>query len=210
MSSSLYVIVDPEHCGGRDPVWVAERALLGGASVLQLRSKGLTDGRRLELARRLRLLTRDHGVQFWVNDRADLALLSEADGLHLGQDDLPPREARRLVGPELKLGLSTHSLAQARAALEEPVDLLGFGPVFTTRSKAHPDPEVGPSGLAQVLRVIPRPVVAIGGINSDNAGAVARLAPAYVAVISAVCGAPDPEAAARELVVLLSRSQADQ
>ncbi len=205
MPASLYVIVDPEHCGGRDPLWVAERALSGGASVLQLRSKGLPDAQRLALARRLRLLTRDHGVPFWVNDRADLALLSEADGLHLGQDDLPPREARRLVGPDMKLGLSTHSLAQAQAARAEPVELLGFGPLFATRSKAHPDPEVGPSGLAQVLRVIPSPVVAIGGINHGNIAAVASLSPAYVAVISAVCSARDPEGAARELVAALAR-----
>jgi len=206
MPPALYVIVDPEHCGGRDPLWVAERALRGGAAVLQLRSKSLPDARRLELARGLRSLTRDHGVPFWVNDRADLALLSEADGLHLGQDDLPPGEARRLVGADMKLGLSTHTLAQAQAAQGEPVDLLGFGPVFTTRSKAHPDPEVGPGGLAQVLRVIPKPVVAIGGINYENADAVAQLAPAYLAVISAVCGADDPEAAARALVDVLSRA----
>jgi thiamine-phosphate pyrophosphorylase len=201
--ASLYVIIDPEHCSGRDPVWVAERALAGGCSLLQLRSKCQPDAERLLLARTLRTLTRKHGVPFWVNDRADLAMLAEADGLHLGQTDLPAAEARRLVGSRMQLGLSTHSLSQAELAQSQPVDLLGFGPLFTTRSKAQPDPEVGCQGLAEVLRVITRPLVAIGGINPDNIGQVARLAPAYVAVISAVCGAVDPESATRELVAAL-------
>jgi len=201
--TALYVLIDPEHCAGRDPLWVAERALLGGCSLLQLRSKALPDARRLELARGLRRLTRRHGVPLWINDRADLAMLCEADGLHLGQTDLSPADARRLVGGRMELGLSTHSLAQAREAAALDVSLLGFGPLFETTSKLNPDPEVGPRGLAEVLRVIHKPVVAIGGINSANVAQVAALAPAYVAVIGAVCGAPDPEAAARELVAAL-------
>ena len=107
----------------------------------------------------------------------------------------------------MQLGLSTHSLAQAQAAQALGVDLLGFGPLFTTRSKTNPDPEVGPTGLAQVLQTISRPVVAIGGINRDNIAQVASLEPTYVAVISAVCGAADPEAATRELVASLSGAQ---
>jgi thiamine-phosphate pyrophosphorylase len=206
MSSSLYVIIDPEHCAGRDPLWVAERALLGGSAVLQLRSKSLPDAQSLVLARALRRLTRQYEVPLWINDRPDLALLAEADGLHLGQDDFPAAEARRLVGPAMKLGLSTHSLAQAQAAQGLPVDLLGFGPVFATLSKANPDPVVGADGLAQVLNVIPKPLVAIGGINRDNIASVASLSPAYVAVISAVCAADDPAQAAGELVNLLERS----
>jgi thiamine-phosphate pyrophosphorylase len=206
MSSSLYVIIDPELCAGRDPLWVAERALYGGCAVLQLRCKAQSDARSLVLARALRALTRRHGVPFWVNDRADLALLAEADGLHLGQDDLPPAEIRRLVGADMKLGLSTHSLAQAQAAAALAVDLLGFGPLFTTSSKANPAPVVGPQGLAQALNVIPKPLVAIGGINRDNIAAVASLSPAYVAVISAVCSADDPAQAAGELVNLLEQT----
>ncbi|MFT3925706.1 MAG: thiamine phosphate synthase [Myxococcales bacterium] len=206
--TELYVIIDPEHCAERDPLWVAEQALRGGCALLQLRSKVQPDRDRLRLAQALRELTRAHRVPFWVNDRADLALLVEADGLHLGQDDLPPAAARRLVGPTMRLGLSTHSLAQAQAASELDVDLLGFGPLFNTTSKAKPDPKVGPAGLEQVLRAITKPVVAIGGIKLENITPVAHLAPAYVAVIGAVCGAPDPEAAARDLVRVLRGSAA--
>lgn len=200
--SALYVIVDPEHCAGRDPLWVAEQALLGGTAVLQLRSKLQSDRERLALARALRVLTRAHGVPLWINDRLDLALLCEADGLHLGQTDFPLAEVRKLSG-DMALGLSTHSLAQAEAAVRDGADLLGFGPVFPTQSKLNPDPEVGLAGLEAVLHRVQRPLVAIGGINLGNIAQVAKLNPAYVAVISAVCGAESPQDAARALVKAL-------
>ncbi len=202
--SELYVLVDPEHCRGRDPLWVAEQALLGGARVLQLRSKLQTDRERLSLARALRELTRSFGVPLWINDRLDLALLCEADGLHLGQTDFPLPEIRKL-SPALKLGLSTHSFAQAEAAEREgAADVLGFGPVFPTTSKLNPDPEVGLSGLSGVLTRVRKPLVAIGGIQLSNVAQVAALEPAYVAVISAVCGADSPREAAQALVSALA------
>jgi thiamine-phosphate pyrophosphorylase len=197
--NGLYVIVDPEHCAGRDPSTVAEQALRGGAAVLQLRAKRLSDAKKLALARDLRARCSRHGAAFWVNDRLDIALLAEADGLHLGQDDLPPAEARKLA-PGLLLAVSTHSPEQARAALAQGITLVGFGPIFTTQSKEHPSPSVGLAGLRAVCAAHPElGVIAIGGIQCAHAVEIAAAGARYAAVISAVCGAPDPEAAAREL-----------
>lgn len=197
--SELYVIVDPEHCGGRDPRWVAEQALDGGCAVLQLRVKRASDADRYALASALAALARERAVPFWINDRADLALATGADGLHLGQDDLPLPVARTLFPPPRLLGLSTHGLAQARAAQAGGADWIGFGPVFATRSKERPDPCVGLEGLAEACDSVQIPVVAIGGIGPDEARAVARAGAAYAAVISAVCAQPCPRDAARRL-----------
>jgi thiamine-phosphate pyrophosphorylase len=198
----LYVIVDPECCAGRDPQWVAEQALAGGCAALQLRAKALPDGARLRLARALKQRCAAAGVPFWVNDRLDIALLCDADGLHLGQDDLPVSEARRLWGTR-PLGLSTHTLPQVSTAHISAVDLIGFGPIFATRSKHNPDPTVGITGLREACARVPRPIVAIGGIGLEHAAEVRRAGAAYAAVISAVCAAPDPAQAARELSAIL-------
>lgn len=195
----LYVIIDPAHCGGRDPRWVCEQALAGGAALIQLRAKTLTDAAWLTLARELRARCRDHRVPFWLNDRLDLALLAEADGLHLGQDDVSPEEARA-VAPLLQLGLSTHSLLQAQAAALQPVQMIGFGPIFDTTSKEKPSPTVGLEQLTRVCSALPAlDVVAIGGIQLAHAAALAQTGAAYAAVISAVCGAEDPRAATTAL-----------
>lgn len=193
----LYAIVDPDHCRGRDPVAIARAILAGGCAVLQLRAKALPDGACLALARELRAWCRRAGVPFVVNDRPDLAVLTPADGVHLGQDDLPLAEARRIVGDGISLGLSTHDQAQARAAVAAGADLIGFGPIFDTATKERPDPVVGLDRLADVARAVPLPVVAIGGIAIDRAAEVARHGARLVAAISAVSGADDPEAAAR-------------
>lgn len=199
----LYAIVDPEHCAGRDPRWVAAQILKGGCVALQLRAKHIPDGEHLALARALLAQCRAAHVPFWMNDRPDLALLTEADGLHLGQDDLPPHEARKLWGTR-PLGLSTHSLAQARAAVSAGVDLIGFGPVFQTRSKHNPDPEVGLAGAREVCAAIALPVVAIGGIQLANIAALKRAGVQCCAVISALCAANDPAQAARDLSAALA------
>jgi thiamine-phosphate pyrophosphorylase len=195
----LYVIVDPEHCRGRDPRQICQQALEGGAALIQLRAKQLSDAALLVLARELATICRASRVPFWLNDRLDIALLADADGLHLGQDDLPAAEARRLA-PELALGLSTHSLEQVEAARAQPLRLIGFGPIFDTRSKERPSPTVGLAQLTAACRAAPAlDVVAIGGIQLDQAHAIAQSGAAYAAVISAVCGADDPRAATRAL-----------
>jgi thiamine-phosphate pyrophosphorylase len=163
-------------------VETAARAMLeGGARILQFRHKGHYSRAVFEEAERVAELSRRAGALFVVDDRADIALLLGA-GLHVGQDDLPPQDARRLLGPGRLLGFSTHNAAQFAAALEEPADYLAFGPIFSTASKENPDPAVGCETLRQ-LRA-DRPLVAIGGIQRAHALAVLAAGADSLAVIN--------------------------
>jgi thiamine-phosphate pyrophosphorylase len=196
----LHVLADDDPRWPRDPVAQARAACAGGAAVVQLRAKRATDREILAWAEALRELTRRAGALFFVNDRFDLALAAGADGVHLGQEDLPPARIPVRLREALLVGRSTHTLAEARAARAEPVDYVAFGPVFGTTSKESPH---GPRGL-ELLResaraVAPLPLVAIGGIHAGNAARAIAAGAAGVAVISAVAGAGDAEAAAREL-----------
>jgi thiamine-phosphate pyrophosphorylase len=181
----LYPILDTvtlERRGCR--VTAAAGAMLaGGARILQLRHKGPFSRDILEQAEGVAELCRCAGALFIVDDRADIALLVEA-GLHVGQDDLPPGDARRLLGPERVLGFSTHNEAQLRAALAEPADYFAFGPVFPTATKERPDPVVGLEELRRMRRLADRPLVAIGGITRYNALEALAAGADSVAVIS--------------------------
>ncbi len=194
----LYAIVDPAACRGRGPIDVARAILRGGCAVLQLRDKTSSDAQVLETARALAALCRTAGVPFVVNDRVDVARASGADGVHLGQGDLGVAVARR-AAPGLEIGVSTHDLVQLARAQAEGADLVGFGPVFATRSKERPDPVVGLEALRDAVRASRVPVVAIGGIDHANVASVRGAGAALFAAISAVCAADDPEAAARAL-----------
>ena len=196
--SGLYAIVDPAACRGRSPIDVARAILRGGCAVLQLRDKTSSDARVLETALALSALCREARVPFVVDDRLDVALASSADGVHIGQDDLPLAVARKLA-PRLLIGVSTHTPGQLLSAIEGGADLVGFGPVFDTRSKERPDETVGLEALADAVRVSSVPVVAIGGIDLSNVTRVRGAGAQLFAAISAVCSAPDPEAAARAL-----------
>jgi thiamine-phosphate pyrophosphorylase len=196
---SCYVILDRAAARGRDLGDILEGAIAGGCRLVQLREKEWPSGRLLPLAERLRDRCRKAGVTFLVNDRVDLALAVDADGVHLGQDDLPPRQARPLLRPDMILGLSTHSPDQARAAQAAGADYVAVGSMFPTGSK--PDFELVGPDLVRILRPEIRvPLVGIGGITADNARAVIAAGADGVAVISAVCGAADPRAATRALV----------
>ena len=157
----LYVILTQPRAGH---IAVAKACVELGVRMVQLREKTMPDRDLLKLARELRAVT--HGTQtaLFINDRADIAALCQADGLHLGQDDMSMEDARRIVGAHVRIGLSTHSIAQARAALEQQPDYIGFGPVWSTPTKANPDPVVGTELLRQVVGFADVPVVAIGGI----------------------------------------------
>jgi thiamine-phosphate pyrophosphorylase len=183
-----------------DPVEQARAACAGGVAVVQLRAKRATDRAALAWAAEIRRCTRESGALFFVNDRFDLALAAEADGVHLGQDDFPPARVPPHVRRQLRAGLSTHSAEQLRAAEAQPVDYVAFGPVFGTRSK---DSEYGARGLealADAARAAaPRPLIAIGGIDAGRVDSVLRAGAAGIAVISCVAAADDPAAAAREL-----------
>lgn len=200
----LYVIVDPSACAGRDPVSVARAAVRGGAGMVQLRDKRDDIPAMLELARVMGRAVREEGALFVVNDRVDVALAAGADGAHVGQRDLPPAEARGLLGGEAVVGLSLKTAAQVDAA---PVDVLSYGAlggIFPTSSKEQDTPPAGLEGLAGLSRRLRSrapnlPVVAISGITVENAASVVAAGADGVAVISAVCAADDPEAAARAL-----------
>jgi thiamine-phosphate diphosphorylase len=195
----LYAIVDVEACAraGRDPFVVAREVLAGGCAVLQLRDKRGDDHAYRLLGGRLAALCRDAGVPFVVNDRHWLATELGAWGVHIGQTDTPIERVRSALGAGVAIGVSTHTLAQARSAIERGADLIGFGPVFATQSKEAPDPVVGLDGLAEVCRTVSVPVVAIGGITLDRAAGVRAAAAPLAAAISAVCAADDIAATAR-------------
>lgn len=196
---SLYVITDARLSRGRTHVEVVEAAIRGGATVVQYREKGATTHRMVEEARELGELCQKAGVLFIVNDRVDVALAVEADGVHLGVDDMPIPIARRLLGPDGLIGFSPETIEQARAAEAEGANYLGVGPVFGTATKPDAGHPIGLEGLRRMVAAVSIPVVGIGGINAQNAPQVIRAGAAGVAVISAVVGAEDVDAAARQL-----------
>jgi thiamine-phosphate pyrophosphorylase len=202
--AGYYAIVDakPGALGDLPSLEARARELLAaGPSCLQLRAKGAEAAPMYAAALRLRELCRAARVPFCVNDRLDVALAVDADVVHLGQDDLPLADARRVRAlaraERMLIGFSTHNLAQARAAAEGGADYIGFGPCFPTSSKVNPDPVVGLAALAEVCATVQVPVVAIGGIRLESVPDVARAGAAAAAVISAVNDAADPTAAGR-------------
>jgi thiamine-phosphate pyrophosphorylase len=207
MTPRLYVILDRTVAAGRDLETILAAALEGGAEMVQLREKTWPSGTLFPLAQRLRGRCRAAGVPFIVNDRVDLALAVGADGVHLGQDDLPPAAARPLLRPGMILGLSTHSVEQAKAAQAAGADYVAVGAMFPTGSK--PEFQLVGSALAREVRPVVRvPLIAIGGITPDNVGEVIAAGADGVAVISAVCAAADPAAAARRFIDAIEAARA--
>jgi thiamine-phosphate pyrophosphorylase len=207
MDPSLYVILDRAAARGRDLVEILQSTIAGGCRMVQLREKEWPSGRLLPLAARLRARCRDAGVTFVINDRVDLALVLAADGVHLGQEDLPPGLARPLLRAGMLLGLSTHSVEQARTAQVAGADYVAVGAMFPTATK--PDFElVGPDLVRKLRGEIRAPLIGIGGITPDNVGEVIRAGAAGVAVISAVCAAADPERATRRFLEAIRAARA--
>lgn len=194
----LYLVTDRPALCGRDLLDVVAQAVAGGAGMVQLREKTASTREFVELARAVAGLLKPLGVPLLVNDRVDVALAAGADGVHVGQDDMRPADVRALLGPDAIIGLSVTGEAEARAARDEPVDYLGAGPVFATATKPDAGAPQGLSGLAAMVALAAVPVVAIGAITVANAASVLETGAAGLAVVSAVCSAPDPrEAAAR-------------
>lgn len=180
----IYPILDMDSLAARGlPLVAAAAAFLeGGAGILQLRHKQHWSRAVFDQGREVARLCREAGAPFIVNDRADFALLLDA-GLHLGQDDLAPRDARKLMGPDAPIGFSSHNASQIAAAGGEPVDYVAFGPVFPTATKQNPDPVVGIEELARCRALVDKPLVAIGGITLENAAGVLRAGADSLAVI---------------------------
>lgn len=200
----LYPILDAGLLGARRCGAVVADLARGGARIVQIRAKGVSDRDLFALAQEALVAARESGVLLVVNDRPDVALMLGADGVHLGQDDLPPSEARRLLGAGAIVGLSTHTPAQLDAAAGEPVDYVAFGPVFPTATKRDAEPAVGLDRLRAARARTARPLVAIGGITTGNARETAAAGADGLAVISALLGAADLAAAARAFVAALA------
>ena len=199
----LYVVTDRQQTAGRPLDEVIAAAARGGLGAVQLREKDLSARDLHDLGASLQETLDHHRVPLLINDRIDVALALDAAGVHLAGHSLPTRSARRVLGPDKLLGVSTHSLDAARQAAEEGADFVVFGPVFATPSKLAYGPPQGLPRLAEVVRDVPVPVIAIGGITPANVPQVMQTGAHGVAMIRAVLAAPDPCAATQELCRLL-------
>lgn len=196
---AMHVLTDREWSRGRDMLSVAAAALDGGTTVIQLRDKSASTRLLIEEGLALRTLTRERGALLIVNDRVDVALAVEADGAHVGQDDMPARLARRQLGPERILGVSAANIEEADEAVAGGADYLGVGPIFPSSGKADAGPATGVHVLTELAKRYTIPLIAIGGITAENAVEVMRAGAAGVAVITAVVYAEDIKAASRLL-----------
>jgi len=200
MRLELYLVTDPGLTAGRPLLQVVAAALEGGVTAVQLRDKKASPRELLAVGAEVRRLARRHQATFIVNDRADLALALEADGVHVGAEDLPPLEARRLVPRPRLMGVSAASVEEAVSAQRAGADYVGAGPVFATATKPGAGKPIGFEGVAAIASAVRIPVVGIGGIDSGNAASVIGAGASGVAVISAIVGARDPGSAAREIL----------
>ena len=187
---------------GRSNIDVVRQMITGGIKVVQYREKRPHTSHRVMLdeCRQLRAITRRHGVLFIVNDHVDLAMLVDADGVHVGQDDLPVDQVRKLVGPHKIIGLSTHSPQQAQEAMEVGADYIGVGPIFSTQTKEDVCDPVGLEYLAYAVRNVTIPFVAIGGIKTHNIEQVSRLGAQTICLVTEIVGADDIAAMTRKLL----------
>ncbi len=212
--AGLYVLIDPAACRGRSPVAVARDALAGGAGALQWRDKRRDKGEQLADATAILALCAEADATFIVNDHADLALVLAgplppargAVGVHVGQKDLPPAAVRSILPPHFLVGVSTNNAAEATAAAADGAAYVAVGDIFGTTAKQGTRP-APPARLTEVKAAVGLPVVAIGGINRANVAAVVAAGADAVAVISAVCGADDPRAAAAALVAAIAAAK---
>ncbi|MCD6300435.1 MAG: thiamine phosphate synthase [Dehalococcoidales bacterium] len=204
----LYAIIDTQVIKERNSTEVASQIIQGGAKIIQLRDKILNKKDLLPIAQQLKNLCAEHNVLFIVNDYLDIALAADADGLHLGQEDLPIKAARKLLPIDKILGCSTHTVEQAKTAEAEGADYIGVGSIYPTPSKETAT-VVGLDTLRQVRQTISLPIVAIGGINQNNAAEVMATGADAVAVISAVLQAVSPQEAARQIADKLRKEQSN-
>lgn len=194
----LYLVMDLKGHAGRTALQIAEEAIAGGVTMVQLREKSMPLRQALEEARQLRELCREKGVPFIVNDRVDIAMLLDADGVHVGQDDMPAIEVRKLF-PGKIVGVSAGSPEEARWALEQAPDYLGIGPVYATATKADAGEAIGLELISALAADPGIPLVGIGGIHSGNASQVIGAGADGVAVVSAITRSSDPREAASQL-----------
>jgi thiamine-phosphate pyrophosphorylase len=195
----LYLVTDRSLSKGRDMEWLVEEAVKGGVTMVQLREKDCSTREFIELAIRLKQRLLPCGVPLIINDRLDVALAADADGLHIGQSDMPYEMARRLLGKNKIIGLSVENLEQARQANRLDVDYIGISPVFSTPTKTNTSLPFGLEGIREVMSFTKHPAVAIGGINLSNTVEIMQAGADGIAVVSAICSAENPRQAAKAL-----------
>ncbi len=207
---SVYLVTDPILCAGYGLVETALAAVQGGATLVQLRDTVAYGRALVEHARALKTALQPHGVPLIINDRIDVALAADADGVHVGQSDIHPADARALIGPDRILGLSARDPAEIAAADPAIVDYLGIGPIFAVnpQTKANASAPLGIAGFGERCRSSALPVVAIGGIQAVHAADLIKEGAAGVAVVSAICGKPEPELAAKALAAAVHAAKA--
>jgi thiamine-phosphate pyrophosphorylase len=211
----LYALVDPEHAGGHELAELAGLVAVGGATIVQLRDKHGATRIMVEEARAIRKTLAPMRVPLLINDRVDVALAAQADGVHVGQDDMAVSDARRLLGADAIIGLSIKTVAQAQAAPLDLLDYAAIGGVYATASKDNPDPPVGVAGLARIAAAIRErrpgmPVCAIAGIDAGNAAATVKAGADGIAVISALALAESPSDAAGKLRAIVDVALAER
>jgi thiamine-phosphate pyrophosphorylase len=211
----LYAIIDPEHSGGHALPELARMLAAGGATLVQLRDKRSETRTMVESARAIKAALAPFHVPLLINDRVDVALAVEAEGAHVGQTDMAPEDARRLLGPNAIIGLSINSVERAGAAPIEILNYVGIGGVYGTTSKDQKKPPIGVDGLGRIVEVFKRrqpdfPTCAIAGITAANAAATIAAGADGVSVISALSRAPDPTEAARELRAVVDDALAER
>lgn len=194
---SLYLVTDATLCSDYGLEQTVEEAVNGGVTIVQLRDKQASDTQMIAQAKRLKTVLAGTGVPLIINDRLPVALASQADGLHVGQSDMTVFEARRTLNRDALIGLSINTLAQLQAAPVEQLDYVGLGPVFATVSKHDHAQPIGFAGLAQLAAASPLPSVAIGGLKAEHTAQIYQAGANGLAVISAICGRPNPYDAAR-------------
>lgn len=192
---SLYLVLDPVLCADIGMVETARAAVAGGATIVQLRDKHASTAAMISTGLALKQALAGSNALLIVNDDVGAAIAIGADGVHIGQEDLDAHDTRRMIGPDMILGLSVETEALASAIDAEIVDYVGVGPVFATPTKPDHKQPIGFDGLARIIRLCPVPTVAIGGLKAEHAGDVLAAGADGLAVVSAICGKPDPEAA---------------
>ena len=202
---SLYLVTDRSLSKGRSTAEIVAAAVAGGVSCIQLREKSCGTRKFLNEALALQPLLKSRNIPLIINDRLDIALAIEADGVHLGQSDMPLGRARKIAGDSLIIGISAESVDDALRAEQEGADYIGISPVFSTPTKTDIAPPLGLEGVRQIRALVDIPLVGIGGINSDNAESVLAAGADGIAVVSAIVSAADPAGAAKKLKTLIDQ-----
>jgi thiamine-phosphate pyrophosphorylase len=204
----LYLVTDEKASRGRNIIDIVKQALRGGVTIIQLREKELDTRQFIERAAALKKILKPYNVPLIINDRVDIALAVEADGVHIGQSDMPLELVKKIVPPDMIIGLSVETLRQVKEAEGLDVDYLGVSPVFSTPTKTDFDVKPwGLDGLRKARAISKHIIVGIGGINADNAEDVIKAGADGIAVVSGICSADNPETASRELIQIVRNSK---